>query len=343
MSGDTSEEKQFAASSKKLRKMREQGQFAQSRDLQSLISLLLGTIYVVVAFPFIKAALTSIFDEVFRMIREGVEPETFSVLLVAVRNIAMVSLPLFFVVFLGAAMSTGFMGGGLKFSVHPMLPKFEKINPAAGLKRIFGKKNLIDFVMNFAKMLALVGLLFSLQLVTWNTLVYLPIKQLGSYSTVAEMILIFIATILGAMLVLAVVDYMIQRSIFLNDAKMTKTERKNENKEQEGTPELKSRRKEIARENLERPTGLNLATFSIQHGPFMLAFRYVEGETTVPILVGKATNADGGAAMQKAMPRRVAKLKDPLAKKLHKTRLGLSVTKTEIHELASLMSKNGLY
>lgn len=343
MSQDTTEQKQFDASSQKLEKMRKRGQFAQSRNVITVIAVVIGTLYILLVAPIAYGLISEIFDIVFAAISSKTSVKALPLILASLRNMALICLPLFFAIFLAVALATGFMSKGLRFAVEPLIPKFEKVNPASGFKRLFGKKAIVDFLLDFLKVAIIVTILITVHLSIWGSLAELPRYRLASFKVVSEVILLMIAVLLAIMIVIAVIDLIIQRSIFLKDAMMTQTERKNEDKEQHGSPEMRARRDEITQENATLLIGLNLATFSLQHGPIMLAFRFVEGETDVPILVGKGTTKEAAVAMTKALPRRAANIRNPLAQTLKNTQLGHSVTSAEIGDLAGLMSQHGLY
>ncbi|KMW56384.1 Flagellar biosynthesis protein FlhB [Candidatus Rhodobacter oscarellae] len=343
MSEDTSERKEFAASARKLRKMREQGQFAQSRDLSSFFVTAAGAVYVILALPLMANKLMALFDLAFRGIQNGYSDRLLEVLLLDLAQVLLLTLPMFLAVLVASLLAGGVIGGGIKFSPAALVPKFERINPQEGFKRLFGKQALLQFLMSLVKVIVFVGLLigfiyFNLGFLTRGG------NSFGSgISLLVYLLPRLVGVMMAIMLVIGLVDFLIQRGVFLENAKMTRTETKNESKEQEGDPLRRSRRKEIAREDIENPTGARQASFAVQQGPVMVAYRWVQGETPVPVLVAKTSSADGVRLLRGNLPERAPVIRDKLALQLVRPPIGSPVRQDDIHPLAQLMSRNGLY
>lgn len=157
-------------------------------------------------------------------------------------------MPLLAVVFL-VAVAGNIAQIGFILASDPIMPKLSKINPFAGVKKIFSMKTVFSLLQNIAKVLV-IGIIAYLLVkksipilataAEWdvqNTVHY--IKQVG--------IQLF-AQVIVASFALAGMDYLIQKHQFMKDMKMSFKELKDEYKETEGNPELKAKQKQIARE-----------------------------------------------------------------------------------------------
>ncbi|MBX3478256.1 MAG: flagellar biosynthesis protein FlhB [Brevundimonas sp.] len=157
--------------------------------------------------------------------------------------------PLFGAVMLAVAVggaSGNLMQSGLIFSADKMKPKWDKISPLAGFKRIFGLDGLVQFLKTLIKLIA-VGV------VCW--LVLRPhARELESLAAMSPATLLpfardLVAALMAATVVLlgltAGADYLYQRMRFAKRMRMTKEELKEDFKQSEGDPHVKARLKQI--------------------------------------------------------------------------------------------------
>jgi flagellar biosynthetic protein FlhB len=135
------------------------------------------------------------------------------------------------------------------FSAEQIKPKFEKISPLAGIKRVFGVKALIEFLKNMAKV-GIVG--------TAAVMIALPYRYeiAGAARGQKLEMLNFTQFVAGKMLVAACIilfllsmfDYVYQYFSFMKSMRMTKQEMKDEYKQQEGDPHIKGKLRQIRRD-----------------------------------------------------------------------------------------------
>lgn len=290
MSDDSSEEKNLPPTQKKLRDARKKGQIAKSRDLVSALGLMAG-----VAFLWTRAG--PLVDEwrqvLLNTARLQNDPITVSAPQVGATLAELAGylvLPM-----LALVMATGVIGsmvanGGLVFSLEPIKPKFENLNPIDGLKRMFGLKALVELGKTLVKALALSGTLLLVFIGTWNTLVLIPTCGLGCMSfVVGTQTKLLLSIAVGAFLAAGIVDVLIQRWLFLRDMKMSATEMKREFKEQAGDPHVRGAHRRHRQESAQMPrTGLKRATILIRGRGVAVGLRYVPGEGGVPIIVCRA-------------------------------------------------------
>jgi len=143
--------------------------------------------------------------------------------------------------------------GGL-FTTKTLAPKWARLNPVANAGRILGKQGIAELVKALAKLLIIGWAVYATLADAWPDLESLALESspaalldvVGSYG-------VRLLRNAGLMfLVLAGADYAWQRWRTLEDLKMTKQEVKEEHKSQEGNGEVKSRRRQIARDRLRR-------------------------------------------------------------------------------------------
>ncbi len=158
--------------------------------------------------------------------------------------LAPICLPLLLVGFLGNALQIG-----VEFHAEALQPKWTKLNPLAGLKRIFSLRGAFELAKSLCK-LALVGSVAAA--VVWGmrhempTLVRLDLGAIRGFAFEGVMRILLFSGI--AMALLAALDTLYQRWQYEENLKMTKQEVKDERRQTEGDPAVKARIRSIQRQ-----------------------------------------------------------------------------------------------
>ena len=188
------------------------------------------------------------------------------------------------------ALTTGFAQRGFSFSAKPLQPKFERLNPAQGFKKIFSTKAVVDLFKSLAKFAllawvayAVLGTRIPLLLATMK----LPLGQ--SLDLFQSTLFALYRNVMLAMLVLALSDFAWQRSSWEKSIRMTKQEIKDEAKDSEGNPEVKQKQKNIMQAAARRRMLAEVpkATVVVTNPTHVaIALRYDE-EMAAPVCVAK--------------------------------------------------------
>ena len=186
------------------------------------------------------------------------------------------------------------VGGMIGFSVKGFSFKGDRINPLSGLKRMFSMKGLVELLKSIAKVVFLAGVSFVTLAFFFNDM----LNVLGSsvpkvFEFFSDIYLVLVAALLGILGVIAAVDYAYSRYSRLNKLKMSRQEMKDENKETDGSPEVKSRIRRLqmeasqrAREHLESIDNITDATALITNPThFAVAIKFIPGEMSAPTVV----------------------------------------------------------
>lgn len=185
---------------------------------------------------------------------------------------------------------------GLALSFKPLEPKFNAINPASGLKRMFSVRSFIDLVKMMLKAVVLAAALYKTMMGLVPLIVgvaYEPVLDLIELSWGALCRLFAVGGVLY--LVLGVADYAIQKWLFIRDHRMSKDEVKREHKDSEGDPQLKGKRKQVAKEIVEGNPQKALSTAQaviVNPTHYAVAVRYMPDEYDLPRIVAKGVDAD---------------------------------------------------
>ena len=142
---------------------------------------------------------------------------------------------------------------GFLFSGESVKPKFSKISPLSGLKKMFSMKQIVEFLKGLAK-IGIVGTVAGL--VLWPEFQDLALVSSQPIAHMMERVywiaLKLVAAVVGIMIVVAGLDFAFQRYSFMKEQRMTKQDVKEEAKQQEGDPIVKGRIRQIRMERARR-------------------------------------------------------------------------------------------
>ncbi|AKJ27818.1 type III secretion system export apparatus subunit SctU [Caldimonas brevitalea] len=335
-------EKTEEPTDQKLRKAREEGQVAKSQDLAIAGSMLA---VVVTLFALAESAT----DRIRRVVRTGLDFGNGDLPMIEIYKrmgaMALEALivigPISIVAALGAAI--GLLSHvGVLVAMKAVSPKFENLDPAAGVKRIFSMKSLITFLQMVFKALVL-------GIVLWQVIVgLLPMiagaayQSTNSIATIAWGAVSKVLTIaLGLFIVLGPFDYGIQKWQFIKGQRMSKDDIKREFKEQEGDPHVKGQRKQLAHEIANSSPRDNVASANavlVNPTHYAVAVRYRPDEVGLPIVVAKGVDEEALRIRRYAEEAGVPIFANPpLARALHKVPLASSVPEELFEPVAAVL------
>lgn len=285
-----SEEKTLPPTARKLRQARRRGEFARSREIVTAMVTLTAFAMLFLSAP----VLMDRFADAIRataLLEDLPFADALGQLTSRLAWVGVEVLVPFAVLLAGTATLTGIISnGGLVFSMHPILPKLERLDPAKGFGRLFKLRSLVELLKSGLKLSAVLVTFMLLIRNALNTLVQQPACGLPCLpNAVRAIFLPLVVACCGIFLVLGLFDLGVQRWLFRREMRMTRSEHKRDHKDSEGNPQLMAERRKEQREvgRLGAKTGIRHATFVIRSAETALAFRYITPEVTVPILVAR--------------------------------------------------------
>ncbi len=247
MAQDDGQERTEEPTAKRLQEAREKGQIPRSRELNTLMVLLVGVAGMYVLGGGILQEITVMFQNAFQLDRQEVFDDMMMLIMLKdllVEGVIML-LPLFLLL-AAVAIFSSIMLGGWSFSVQAMSFKPEKMNPISGIGRMFGVKGLMELVKALAKffLIAIVaGILLWYQLPEF--------LQLGMQSVEVGMahfmdiVFLTVLILVCSLIVVAAIDVPFQLWDHKRQLKMTMQEIKEEYKQTEGSPEVKGKIRQL--------------------------------------------------------------------------------------------------
>lgn len=326
------------ATGRKRQQAREKGQVARSRDLVSMAST--GGIILVITFwgSGTFAHLSGVLRG-FLSLRYGTEIST--VMRTAGMETLFLLLP-FLVAAAGLAIAANLVQGGLVIKPFELQPS--RIDPFEGAKRIFSSTGIVELLKNLVKLTAggyVAYVVLRKEIFLLPSLLHLEVPEIVrvSLSLLSKALL----TGFGFFFVIAVLDHFVERWRFEKSLRMTKTEVKDEYKEVEGNPLVKSRirslMKEMARKRMMKD--VPKATVVITNPVHLaVALRYDDKSMSAPRIVAKGADKVSEKIKEIARRHGIPIVEDkPLARSLYKIDVGAYVPEELYRAVASILAQ----
>ncbi len=205
--------------------------------------------------------------------------------------------------------------GGIGFTPSQVAPDWKRLNPASGLKRIFGSRGLIELGKALLKTAVLVVIATAMIAAARPQLARLSALPPESATVLAAKIAL--GLVLWLTLGLALIgaaDIPLQIRLWMQRLRMTKHDIKEEMKQQEGSPELKHAMRRLARETLKRANRAAMAEATVvltNPTHFAIALRYRPEEDAAPIIVARGRGVMAQAIRELAAERGITTLSYP--------------------------------
>ena len=314
------QEKTEDPSQRKIDKSKEDGQILQSKEMFVFTSIAMGMLIFLFIPEFAVPGMKE-WGKLFQIeSKEQLSSLAFTRLYQVFQIIIIIALfigiPLMIV-----SLLTQLAVGGINFAPKAAAFKGSKINPIKGLKRIFSVKGLVELGKSVLKVVLLVGLA--------ALIIYLMLPQLlqishGSLKSALEVMYYAFPFLIGALLtalaIIAAIDYFWQRHVHVQQLKMTKQELKDENKQTEGSPEVKakirrmqmekSRESGKQREALDNVSNATAVITNPTH--FAVALKYNPGEVGAPTILAMGQGIIAQQIIERANDNKITVFRSPL-------------------------------
>lgn len=292
--GDKTEE----PTAKKLSDARDKGQVAKSTDLTSACSLLVLFIFLKVFvgnmgnqfmenYQFYYASISKYTDGTFEL------NSACSLLGDALMKILIIGAPFYIAAFLVAFVTTLVQ---VKWHISKEAFKFDlnKFNPINGLKRLFSKDKVVDFLKSMAKIAVLTLVVYNYLKDQWAAIYNLySLSFLQAIRWIGETAINIGFQISIYFIVIAVADYAYQKWKFHKDMMMTKQEVKDEYKNSEGDPQIKGKIRQRMREASRRRMMQEVPEADVvitNPTHLAVAIRYDREKNEAPVVVAKGAD-----------------------------------------------------
>lgn len=308
---------------KKLRDARNKGQVASSKDLVSgaVMIALFAFLWIASGFYYSQfkelILLPTMFIGPGFDFGYGLQQALNGLLIIMIKMIAP-PLALVAIVVIAAHM----LQFGLLLAFESLKPDLKKLNPFEGIKKIISLKNLIELLKSILKISFLAILLYSVIRNNLGDLLKMPECGLRCVPLMLGAVMKdLVVNTMFALVVIAGADFAFQKFQFIKQLKMSKDEVKQEYKEMEGDPHIKSKRRHLHQEMLSQnmANSVKKSTVVVTNPTrIAIALEYREGETPLPIVRAKGENLLAKRIIEIAQQEGIPIMENvPLARALH--------------------------
>lgn len=322
-------EKTEPATAKKLRDARNEGQVSKSQELNHAFGLVALFVIMKVSISFIGERLMGSFALIYNKIPELIDESAggMSVFVAStlIRNV-LVTILISMAPFLAAGFVIAVLSNILqikwKVTTKPMKPKFSKINPLSGFKRIFSKDSLFELLKSIVKIIVIIYVAYTSIKDHQNELFLLyDIPLLQVVLLVGTIVIDTGLKIALVYIFIGLIDFVYQKHKFKEDMKMTKQEVKDEYKNTEGNPEIKGRQRSKMREASQRRMMQSLPSADVvitNPTHYAVAIKYDAQKYSAPVVVAKGENFLAQKIKEVAKEHRIEIVENkPLARMLY--------------------------
>ena len=242
-----------------------------------------------------------------------------------------------------------FVGNGLSISGKALGFKFEKLNLIKGLGRIFSVKGLVELIKSVAKVVLLTSCVVIFLWYFLPDIIYLSAGSLESgLGVLYRTLLLFIFCLIFILFAIGLGDYIWSRHTFLQKLRMTKQDLKEEFKESEGSPEVKSRMRRMQMEASQRAAEQSQAIDDVKDATvvitnpthFAVAIKYDPSADAAPIILAMGKDIMAKRVIEQAELHSKSIIRSPiLARALYFTgNIGQAISEQLYSAVASILA-----
>ncbi len=325
MAEQPGQDKTEEATPKRREESKKKGQVAKSKELPMAMGVLVAAVFFWVSGDTMLHSSSEILRGSFsNLIRHDLSTSEFYAVFIGSAEAGMAVMVPFMLVMMIAGVATNVVQTGVMFSVSPIQPKFSKISPVQGLKRLFSAQTVMELIKSIIK-IGSVGL--TVYLVLASEIGNLPqlagtgIEALFPYFGGVALRIAFLCAFV--LVVLALIDFIFQRAQHSKQLRMTKDEVRREMKDSEGDPMLRARIRNLQRETAKKRMmsdvpGADVVVTNPTH--LAVALKYDGNTMAAPRVVAKGAGHIATKIRELAAENGVPLMEDkPLARALYKS------------------------
>ena len=292
---ESSQDRSLPATERKLQQARSDGQAARSRDLSHLAILGSGAAAMLVFAHPLSDHLLRALEQQLRFDAATVQaPGSMLIRLQSMAAVGLMASAIFAFLTSAAALISAVGAGGWVFSLKPISPQFNRLNPISGAANLFSKQQMATV----AKMVLMTGILTA---VAWkhmgNSIGEIAMLLLqpspSALRHVAQWLTSGMGSLLLVVFLVALIDVPLQAFFFKDRLKMSHEEIKQEHKESEGNPEIKGKLRQRQREIADRAsiTAVPKADFVVMNPThYAVALKYDDQSMSAPQVISRGTD-----------------------------------------------------
>lgn len=322
---ETDQERTEDPTEKRKQQAKEKGQIARSKEMGTAFVLVSAAVAFLWFGDGLLAGLRSVFRSFFTLDRQDAfdTSKMFEAFAVAFGEIVGPILIIFAFILVFTFFGNSWLGG-INFSWQAMAPKFSRMNPLNGFKRMFGVQALVELVKGIAKFLVVAVAAFLLLSWQYDNILQISMGQMPNMMENALDILMWMFLLMCcSIFLIVVIDAPFQLWKHQKDLRMTKQEVKDEHKDSEGSPEVKGRIRRLQmemanRRMMEDVPKADVVVTNPTH--FAVALQYDDNGPKAPVVLAKGTDETAAKIREIALEYEIPLVQSPaLARSIYHT------------------------
>ncbi|NOQ47154.1 MAG: flagellar biosynthesis protein FlhB [Desulfobulbaceae bacterium] len=338
-------ERTESPSAKRRADFRKKGQVAQSKEVQTALLFTVTLLFWFFYIPFFWKELTKLLASIWGASAEYsiTPPSLVQFTFFLFKNLAIIMAPLFAVVLVVGFLSTVMQIGWL-FTTQPLTPDLTKLDPIKGMARFVSKRSLVEIVKSILKVLFIGWVAFKTVQGEFDKALLLGdmalTETVNFLGRTASLVMIKVC---GIMIFLAALDYGFVRWEMEEKMKMTKQEQKEELKDTEGDPHIKSKIRSIQQQMARRRMMAAVPEADVvitNPTRIAVAIKYDSMNMDAPVMLAKGRELVAGKIRELAREHDIPLVENPpVARLLHsKVEIGQSIPEELFKAVAEILA-----
>ncbi|MGM0452560.1 MAG: flagellar biosynthesis protein FlhB [Thermodesulfobacteriota bacterium] len=344
MSDDQNEERTEEPTEKRRREYREKGQVARSNEVNTAMLMTGALIFWSFYAPVFWRDLQSFLAIFWRTCSEITLTAQSSIQILIFVLLQMVDLiwPLLLGGFLIGFLA-GFIQIGWLFTLQPLQPDFNKMDPIKGMGKLISKRSFFEAGKSIGKVVLVGVVAYQTLFGRFEKFMDLAGAPLGaSVAVMAEVMFVILLKCCLLLTVIAVVDFLFSRREMEEKMKMTKQEVKEESKETEGDPQLKQKIRSIQRDMAKKRMMDDVPKSDViitNPTHYAVAIRYRRAEMEAPVVVAKGTDHLARRIREVGEENNVPRVEKPaVARALYQVEIGEAIPEQMYKAVAEILA-----
>lgn len=288
------QEKTEEPTSKKIQDAREEGNVPKSQDASGVVTLFIAILALLMLFPFMTEHMVFLVKYYFSLVGMSIDREAMiGIAFVTVREFLLIVMPLALAVAVAGVLAAVSQFGFL-FTTKSLVPDLKKLDPIKGIKNLFSLKKIVDSIKITFKSFTTLGVGFVFFFYFILELPTVALFGLGDQMDwLQKKMLIIAAVILFIIFIFALIDIIIVRKRYFDGLKMSKQEIKDEMKNMEGDPLIKSKIRQIQMQTARKRMMSEVPNADVvitNPTHYAVAIKYDGQNSHAPIVVAKGVD-----------------------------------------------------
>jgi len=314
------QEKTEEPTSKKIEDSKKEGNVPKSAEVSGAAVLFFSSLYLLFFADPVFREIQGSMEYIYSFIGQEVDGRTFYTITSTVISSILFSMIPLFVLIIFFALIFNVMQFG--FLVTPLKLDLQKIDPISGTKNVFSMKKAIEALKLMAKLTLIFIVMVILFAIVWDAILAMMDKDIrAALDSMIQLTLYFLLTILLIIIIFAIIDFFFTRYYYFKQLRMSKQEIKDEHKQLEGDPLVKSRIRQIQMKMSQQRMMADVPDADVvitNPNHYAVALKYDNEKSDAPVVVAKGIDFLALKIKEIALESKVPLIEDPaLARALY--------------------------